>query len=139
VLSDIRGPLLWNDFFSSPSDVYQNHDWGSWLSINSVVSFARIRDIHKDDLAAVYQGGEGIVGFVRFASDGYSNRSDGKFNTFDLDPKKSLSLSTPVPLTLLKSYPNALDQIELVKMPFGGTVLGMTKTGFDIVCNAVSG
>ena len=113
----------WREFFESP----ERWPWGGREWVNSPVSMKHLRDsFRKGDTVVAWQAGEGIVGFLKAASDGYEEQEgSGRYNTFYVaaSPCRGWT-ATPISIDEVKESP-ILRQMEALRMP-RGTVFSVT-------------
>ncbi len=122
----------WDSFFEDYNDPKNCFDWGGPSWIRSRVSFARIKNMHKDDIVVAYQARKGIVGLVYLASNGYQSPKGTNFNSFDLRPSPNVRLNRLVPYEVVRDAKNAASGIEFVGAKVKqGSVFGIEPDGFD--------
>lgn len=124
------GGWHWDNFLKRPNSRRQALKWGGREWINSPASFNRIQNMKRGDYIVAYQAGEGILGIARLQSDGYRSRRFGKFDMFDLKPGFVFRFEEAVPLSVVRSLPNACDTFEFVRS-LRGTVFEIEPGGFE--------
>src|SRR5437879_50277 len=106
-----EGGWHWGQFFARPKS---ERRWGGAEWIRSTTSQARIKVMRDNDIVVAYQAGEGILGLALLGSDGYQDRTGGKYTLFDLRERPLVQLRVPVPLKAVQLLPHAKNSFEFV-------------------------
>jgi len=119
----------WDQFFENPADPEQTYNWGGPNWIRSNVSFGRIRGMRRGDIVAAYQAGEGVLGLVMLASDGYKSEETHNYDTFDYATSPALRFPKPVPYQVIRDLPSSKDDFEFVRIAKQGSVFRVSQSG----------
>ncbi len=127
----------WNDFFADPDNNW--NAWGGKGGIKSHRSQTHIKVMCKGDVVVAYQAYEhNILGLILLRKGKY-HKTRGKWDTFDLNPKKFVKLNAVVKLYDVREIPRAKDTIEFVRYTRPqGTVFEITQEGWTRILELIS-
>jgi hypothetical protein len=126
----------WERFFTQPFEDGERYEWGGADWIRSSFSQLRIEEMRKGDLVVAYQAGEGVLGFIYLATNGFSSELDGKYDSFDLEPSPFVCFKKPIPYSVIRDLPNSHKHFEFVNF-HQNTVFRITPKGFELLLYVV--